>query len=168
MRDKCQCLFDKKKMPWIWIYTVSKNFAFLVNISEHRTSSGTLFCFEIPLTLRSAVTPRLIHWGQVTHICVGDLTIIVSDNGLLPGRHQAIIWTNDEIFLIESLGTNFSEILIEIQTFSLKNIHLKMLSAKCCRFRLGLNVLNFFSTGNEISFVIFWSLPSPWSFFLET
>ena len=40
------------------------------------------------------------------------------------------------------LGTNFSEILIEIQTFSLKKIHLKMSSAKSCSFRLGLNVLN--------------------------
>ena len=36
----------------------------------------------------------LTHWGRVTHICVGNLTIIVSDNGLSPGRHQAIIWTN--------------------------------------------------------------------------
>ena len=29
------------------------------------------------------------------HICVGNLTIIGSDNGLAPGRRQAIIWTND-------------------------------------------------------------------------
>ena len=28
------------------------------------------------------------------HICVSKLTIIGSDNGLSPGRHQAIIWTN--------------------------------------------------------------------------
>ena len=33
----------------------------------------------------------LIHWGRVTHICVGKLTIINSDNGLSPGRRQAII-----------------------------------------------------------------------------
>ena len=32
----------------------------------------------------------LTHWGQVTHICVSKLTVIGSDNGLLPGRHQAI------------------------------------------------------------------------------
>ena len=44
------------------------------------------------------------------HICVGNLTIIVSDNGLLPSRRQAIIWTNAGILLIELLGTNFSEI----------------------------------------------------------
>ena len=35
----------------------------------------------------------LTHWGRVTHICVGKLTIIASDNGLSPGRRQAIIWT---------------------------------------------------------------------------
>ena len=42
------------------------------------------------------------------------LSIIGSDNGLSPGRRQAIIWTNAGILLIEPLGTNFSEILIEI------------------------------------------------------
>ena len=45
----------------------------------------------------------LTHWGRVTHICVGDLTIISSDNGLSPGRHQAIIWTNAGILLISIL-----------------------------------------------------------------
>ena len=37
---------------------------------------------------------RSIRWGKVTHICVIELTIIDSDNGLSPGWHQAIIWTN--------------------------------------------------------------------------
>ena len=32
----------------------------------------------------------LTHWGRVTYICVGNLTIIGSDNGLSPGRRQAI------------------------------------------------------------------------------
>ena len=84
---------------------------------------------------------HLTHWGRVTHICVGKLTIIGSDNGLSPERRQAIIWTSAGILLIGPLGTNFSEILIEIQTFSLKKIRLKMLSAKSSSFRLGLNVL---------------------------
>ena len=83
----------------------------------------------------------LTHWGRVTHICVSELPIIGSDNGLSPGRRQTIIWTNAGILLIGPLGTNFSEILIVIQTFSLKKIRLKMSSAKCCSFRLGLNVL---------------------------
>ena len=51
------------------------------------------------------------------HICIGNLTIIGSDNGLSPGRRQAIIWTNAGILLIGSLVTNFSEIFIEIHVF---------------------------------------------------
>ena len=39
----------------------------------------------------------------MTHICVSKLTIIGSDNGLSPGRHQAIIWTNAGIMLIGTL-----------------------------------------------------------------
>ena len=83
----------------------------------------------------------LTHWGRATHICVSKLTIIGSDNGLSPERRQVIIWTNAGMLLIGPLGTNFSEILIKIQTFSLKKIRLKMSSAKCCSFRLGLSVL---------------------------
>ena len=59
----------------------------------------------------------LTHWSRVTHICVGNLTIIGSDNGLAPGRRQAIIWTNAGILLIGPLGTNVSEIVFEIHTF---------------------------------------------------
>ena len=44
------------------------------------------------------------------HICISKLTSIGSDNGLSPGRRQAIIWTNAGILLIGPLGTNFSEI----------------------------------------------------------
>ena len=45
-----------------------------------------------------------------------DDSIIGPDNGLAPERRQAIIWTNDRMLLIGALRTNFSEILIEIQT----------------------------------------------------
>ena len=77
----------------------------------------------------------------MTHICVSNWTIIGSDNGLSPGRRQAIIWTNAGILLIGPPGTNFSEILIEIHTFSIKKMHLKMSSAKGRLFLLCLNVL---------------------------
>ena len=77
----------------------------------------------------------------MTHICVGYLTIIGSDNGLSPGRHQAIIWITAGILLIGPLGVNFSEILIEIKTFSFKKMRLKVSSAKRRPFCLGLNVL---------------------------
>ena len=82
----------------------------------------------------------LTHWGRVTHICIGNLTIIGPDYGLSPGRRQAIISTNDGILLIGLLGTNFSEISIEIVTFY-KKMHLKVLSAKWRPFCIGLNVL---------------------------
>ena len=68
--------------------------------------------------------------------------IIGSDNGLSPVRRQAIIWTNFGILLIGPLGTNFSESLIRIQTFSFKKLHLKTSSAKWRLFCLGLNEIN--------------------------
>ena len=83
----------------------------------------------------------LTHWGRVTHICVAKLTIIGSDNGLSPDRRQAIIWTNAGMLLIGPLGTNLSEILIEILTFSFKKMRLKVSSAKRRPSCLGLNVL---------------------------
>ena len=87
------------------------------------------------------VAKPLTHWGRVTHICVSKLTTIGSDNGLSPGRRQAIIWTNAGILLIRTLGTNFSEILGEIHSFSFSKMHLKMSSAKWRLFGLGLNEL---------------------------
>ena len=70
------------------------------------------------------------HWGPVTHICISKLSIIGSDNGLSPGRCQAIIWPNAGILSNRPLGTNFSEILIEIHTVSFKKMHLEMSSGK--------------------------------------
>ena len=70
------------------------------------------------------------------HTCVSKLTIIGSDNGLSPGRRQAIIWTNAGISLIRPLETNFNEMLIEIVTFSLIKICLRngvhFVSASMC------------------------------------
>ena len=93
---------------------------------------GQIYLFWL---LRSLLT----HWGRVTHIWVGNLTIIGPDNSLSPCRRQAIIWTSAGLLLIGPLGTNFSEILIEILTFSFKKTHLEVSSAK--RRPLGLNVL---------------------------
>ena len=83
----------------------------------------------------------LTHWGRVTRICVSDLTSIGSDNGLSPGRRQAIIRTNAGILLIRPLGTNFSEFVVEILIFSFKKVCLKESSAKRRPFCLGLNEL---------------------------
>ena len=73
---------------------------------------------------------------------LATLAIIGSDNGLSPVQCQAIIWTNAEILSIRPLGTNFIEILIKIQTFPFKEMHLKKSSANKWRpFCLSLNVL---------------------------
>ena len=77
----------------------------------------------------------------MTHIYVSKLTIIGSDNGLSPGRRQAIIWTIAGILSIGPLGTNFNEISKGIQTFSFKKMHFKMSSVKWRPFCLGLNGL---------------------------
>ena len=60
----------------------------------------------------------------MTHICVDKLTIIASNNGLSPDRHQAIIWTNAGILLIWPLRTNFSESLSERHIFSFMKMHI--------------------------------------------
>ena len=84
----------------------------------------------------------ITHWGLVTHICVSKLTITGSDNGLSPGRRQAIIWTNAGILLIGPLGTNFSEIFIEMYISLFKKMYLKMSSGQWRPFCPGLNVIN--------------------------
>ena len=104
-------------------------------------------CFGVDFFNRVAIMHILVstkfhfsltHWGWAMHICVCRLTIIVSDNGLLPGwLYQT---TSAGILLIGPLGTNFSEILLEILTFSLKKMSLKVLTAKLWQLCLGLNV----------------------------
>ena len=54
---------------------------------------------------------------------------------------RPIIWTNAGILLMGPLGTNSSEILIEISTFFFKKICLKVSSAKWRPFCIGLIVL---------------------------
>ena len=43
-------------------------------------------------------------------MCVNKLNIIVLGNGLSSDRRHAIIWNNAGILLIQTLGTNVSEI----------------------------------------------------------
>ena len=108
----CVCVWRVKSLVWcVWV--LRKSFLW------------------IPLT----------HWGRVTHICVSKQTSIGSDNGLSPGRRQAIIWTNAGILLIGPMWTNFSEILIAIHIFFFKKMCLNMSSGNLRPFCLGLNML---------------------------
>ena len=98
--------------PLFWIV------AFIVNswLMWYIHSSGLL---HWPLT----------HCDRVTHMWVGNLTNIGTDNGLSPGRNQAIIWTNVGILSIRPLGTNLSKIVFKIHKFWIKKMHLKRSSA---------------------------------------
>ena len=84
---------------------------------------------------------KFTHWGRATHTCVVKLTIIGSDNGLSPYRRQAIFWTNAGILLIRPLGTNFSDISIEVMILSFKKMRLKVSPAKRRPICLGFNEL---------------------------
>ena len=91
-----------------------------------KSSSGTDMIYMYLLVYLSF---PLTHLHLAPHVCVNKIIIIGSDNGLSPDWHQVIIWTNAGILLIGPIGTNFSEILIRNQIFSLKNA-LKISSAK--------------------------------------
>ena len=53
---------------------------------------------------------------------------------MAPNRHQAIIKIIAGLLSIEPLGTNCSEILINIQNFSVTKMHMKLSSAKRRQF----------------------------------
>ena len=123
-----------------------------IAISEYRVRAGYLLVYNGEISCCQTSTRQMISGAPCNayinslrlsnaYIWVRKLIIIGSDNGLLPGRCQAIIWTSAEILLIRPLGTNFSQTLIGVQTFSFKKRELKMSSAKWHPFCLGLNEL---------------------------
>ena len=106
------------------------------------------FLFQFPWTITVdtvvhifSFQDALTHLGWVTYICVGNLTIIGTDNGLSPCRRQAFIWTSVGILLIGHLGTNLSEITIETPHFQSRKCVSKCPSSKWRPFCLGLYVL---------------------------
>ena len=74
---------------------LNENYCILLLISlefVHRGSTGNISVLILEIHWHITSNKLLTHWDQVTHICVSKLTIIASDNGLSPGRRQAIIW----------------------------------------------------------------------------
>ena len=82
------------------------------------------FCHGPIISLIDSSPPSVHIYASVNRVSIGW------DNGLLPIRRQAIISTNVGLLSIGTLGTNFNEILIKIQNFSLTKMHLKISSAK--------------------------------------
>ena len=133
------CWTERGMSTWheFWTFCLVVLFIVLTKYQGPLLLTESWTCINIMVWIKE-IYIYLTHWGRVTHICVGKLTIIGSDKGLPSDWRQAIIWTNAEILLI---GTNFNDILIEIYTFSFRKMHLKMLSGKWRPFCLALNVL---------------------------
>ena len=70
------------------------------------------------------ISPKCRIYASMNGVSIG------SDNGLLRGRRQAIVWTNAGMLLIGPLGINFNEIRFGILTFSFKKMYLKLPSVK--------------------------------------
>ena len=86
-------------------FTISYKTMMLISITLLRWQDSHRGAYE-------KTSLRIILWGLVTHICVSNVNIIGSDNGLTLSRRQAIVWTNDGILLIGPVGTNFNEIWV--------------------------------------------------------
>ena len=114
----------------IWLQWVKVVSAHHPNFGNDFVKRNFHFIFLNENSIIMIVFDVLTHWGWVMHICVGNLTIVDSDNGLSPGRRQAVIWTNAGILLMEPFRTKLGEIVIEILTFSFKKMHLIVSSAK--------------------------------------
>ena len=99
-----------------------------VNWLDEFLEKWTFHAIDINMFLSRNVfirAPVLTHWGRVTHICGSKLAIISSNNGLSPGRRQAIIWTNAGIVLIAPLETKKN---IFIQENEFENVVWEMAS----------------------------------------
>ena len=86
---------------------------------------------QSPPLLHTAARTIHVHINSLrqsdAYICVDNLISIGSDNGLAPGRRQAIIRASAGIVLIGPIG---SEVLMTIHTFSFMKMHLKMSPGK--------------------------------------
>ena len=144
--DKTMPALKARKSPWnynvhdsVWYTTTTTDWHGYIVIKPlvkylHVQQQGYILDEQHSITIIYYSIPEYIstrnvtHCGRETHICVRNLTIIGSGNGLSAGRRQAIIRTNAVLLLIGPLETYFSESWIKIQQFSLKKIHSKMSS----------------------------------------
>ena len=81
------------------------------------------------------IPPNFRHLSEILiSLMLSDVCINGSSKGLSTSQHKTIIWTNAGVYLIKPLGTDFSEISIEIHTLPFNKMHLKISSAKCQPF----------------------------------
>ena len=157
LKVKCDLDLWPHRWPWPWIFMVKFWNSCISEwegwLTLHKGGGSRSFMTMI-MTIwwpRSGVWIYQVVTGVTSVVGVPSTHLVGSDNGLSPGRRQAIIWTNAEILLIGTLGTNFREILIKIRIFSLKKMGLNVSSAKWRPFCLGLNVLRGYSINSLIT-----------------
>ena len=123
-------------------YTSKTQIMFLENISEK------VVCKMVPIFHQpQCFNTLMVSDGYLVYVPENQ-AITDTENGLSPVQHQAIIWNNAGSLSTASLKTYFRSILIKMQQFSIKFMHLKMLFVKCLPFYLGLGRLNISSGQN--------------------
>ena len=128
-------LHTSEKPPKLVAKILATKFGFVPAQTDNSPAGnlGVVVGSNDPWSCRLA-SPSMGSWinsppPSATHASVKWVNI-GSDNGLSPGRRQAVIWTNAYILSIRTQGIFFNEILFEIEIFSFKKMHLNMLSAK--------------------------------------
>ena len=81
-------------------------------------------CWPRSPTPYGVTRPQCRIYASVDRVSIG------SDNGLSPIWCQAIIWINAGILSIGPLGTNFNAILLKVQNFAFRKMHLKISSVE--------------------------------------
>ena len=71
----------------------------LLGVRTCAYARAELYAGSMNCSAYARVYARTKYESSLMHICVGNLTIIGSDNVLSPGWRQAIIWTNAGILL---------------------------------------------------------------------
>ena len=92
---------------WLWLY-----YQFIMDLNRYNIQP-IWYAYQVQQQTKQRLIQkgnRLTHWGRLMHICVINLTIIDSNNGLSPRLCQAIIRTIAGILFWGPLRTNFSEI----------------------------------------------------------
>ena len=95
----------------------------------------------------------------MAHICVSKQTTIGSNNGLSPGRRQAIIYTNAKILLIGPLGTNISEnsnIFIQENAFANVVCEMAAIWLQCVNYRIWMWRLINTDEGSDQPLIMIW------------
>ena len=92
------------------------------------------YCDVLAITTRSRYTISdinhkwsvLTYWDLVAHICVSELGHHSLNNGFSLAQRKAFTWTNADLLLIGPQWIYFNDSWMEIQEFSLNELHLKM------------------------------------------